>query len=405
MLPVTATAETRARIVALADQCVKCGLCQPHCPTYGVSRTEAESPRGRIALAKALATGALDQMDGAARHLDQCLACLRCEDVCPSQVRYAELIVAARHLLRQSAPARRRFALLGHPRRLRMALRLASIPVLRRIMQSAPLDGLWRALGLQRAIAELPRLPPAPRALAQPSTANRGRVGLFLGCVASLADRDVHAAAERLLRALGYGVVASHPDACCGALALHGGDVERAATLGAAARRHAETGGFDTLLVSASGCFGTLRDNALAGSGVRVREIHEFLAADPQLEQLRFRALAQRAVLHTPCTQASVAHGAAAIRALLGRIPQMHIAALPDAPGCCGAAGDYFLRHPPIADALREQTLAQATREPADLLITSNVGCRIFLDNALRRRGAALPVIHPVALLARQLEN
>jgi glycolate oxidase iron-sulfur subunit len=408
MLPAIATADagSAARIVALADQCVKCGLCQPHCPTYRVSRTEAESPRGRIALAKALALGTLEQANTAVQHLDQCLACLRCERVCPSQVHYGELIAEARHLLRGSAHTPARLGVAAHPRWLRLALRVANIRVLRRVLQSRPLARIRQALGLQRAIDELPRLSSHARTSAPaPKLASRGRIGLFLGCVASVADRDVHAAAQRLLSALGYTVVASRTGDCCGALALHAGEVQRAASLGAATRQHAEAGNIDTLLVSASGCFGTLRDHALAGSRVQVREIHEFLAADKRLGQLGFRALAKRALLHTPCTQASVARAAPAIHALLRRIPQMDIVALPDTPGCCGAAGDYFLRHPAIADALRAQTLAPAQELPADLLITSNVGCRMFLDNGLRQCGLQLPVIHPVALLARQLEN
>lgn len=405
MSPASGTAESAARIVALADQCVKCGLCQPHCPTYRVSRSEAESPRGRIALAKALAVGTVDRASTAAQHLDQCLACLRCEGVCPSEVRYGELIVHARHFLRQSAPAQSRFAIAAHPRWLRLALRVANTGAIRHVLRSRLFARSARALGLQRAIAELPKLPRPERSSSSTRAPSRGRVGLFLGCIASIADRDVHAAAQHLLRALGYTVVTSRPSDCCGALALHAGDIERAAHLGAATRRRAETDGIDTVLVSASGCFGTLRDQALAGSRMRVREIHEFLASDEGFAQLRFRALAQRAWLHTPCTQATVARAAPAIMALLQHIPQMDIVALPDAPGCCGAAGDYFLRHPAIADALREQTLAPVAEQPADLLITSNVGCRIFLDNGLRQRGMSLPVLHPLALLARQLEN
>jgi len=405
-----ALSAAHAQLAALADQCVKCGLCQPQCPTYHVARNEAESPRGRIALAGALAAGTLDDagIASAALHLDQCLSCMRCERVCPSQVRYGELIVAARGLLRSrhAAPASRVARWIARPRRLRAALRTANFPGVRQLLRSRLLAGMWRRLGLARAVRELPRLPPMPALRAAPQAAPvHGTVGLFIGCVAACADRDVHAAARHLLAALGYAVVEPAQAGCCGALALHGGDVAGAQALAAPTRDAFAAAGVDTVLVSASGCFGTLRDRVFKDSGVRVREIHEFLAADERFAQLTFRPLAARIALHTPCTQANVARAGDAVRRVLQRIPQMDIVALPEAPGCCGAAGDYFLRHAPIADALRAEKLDQAGALAPDLLVTSNVGCRIWLDNGLRQRGVQVPVLHPIALLAQQLDN
>src|SRR6478736_5829086 len=62
-------------LFALADRCVQCGLCLPHCPTYRLDRNEAESPRGRIALVRAFADGALVPDPIADAHLDHCLGC------------------------------------------------------------------------------------------------------------------------------------------------------------------------------------------------------------------------------------------------------------------------------------------------------------------------------------------
>jgi len=403
--------DTAAQLVALADQCVKCGLCQPQCPTYHVARQEAESPRGRIALAAALALGSLpaDGAGSAARHLDQCLACMRCEKVCPSQVRYGELIVGVRSLLRRQAPQQASDALawwLARPRLLGVALRAANLPGVRQCIQSRLLRPLWRRLGVARALAELPRVPAVPAATGEAApTPVRGRVGLFLGCVAAVADRDVHAGARRLLAALGYAVVEPSAQACCGALALHQGDTAAAAALAAPTRHAFADAAVDTVLVSASGCYGTLRDRVFADSEIQVREIHEFLAADPRLAALRFRALPQRVALHTPCTQANVAGAEADVLRVLRHIPQMDIVAVPMQPGCCGAAGDYWLRHAAIADSLRRDKLDQIEALAPHLLVTSNVGCRIFLDNGLRGRRRAPRVLHPVALLAQQLQN
>ncbi|MBS0569480.1 MAG: (Fe-S)-binding protein [Proteobacteria bacterium] len=406
---VKAGSTAEARIAALADVCVKCGLCLPHCPTYRLAASEAESPRGRIAFAQALAQGKLEPSASVLAHLDNCLACMACERVCPSQVQYGKLITTTRAWLRDTgkipAGARMPGRLVAHPRLLGALLRAANLPGLRQLLQSRAIGALLRPFGLARMLAELPRLPRIESAAIPATVSARGKVGLFPGCIAASADRDVHLAARRLLVALGYEVVVPAAQGCCGALALHSGDAAQADHLAQALRAAFADSRIDTLLVSASGCFGTLRHHVFSGSKIRVREIHEFLAADDAIDTLTFRPLAERMAVHTPCTQRNVARADGAIARLLARIPLLRIDALPAPPGCCGAAGDYFLRHPDIADSLRTQTLDVACACDPQQLITSNVGCRIFLDNGLRQRAAQVAVTHPIVLLAQQLEN
>jgi len=400
-----------ARLLALTDQCVMCGLCLPHCPTYRLDNIEAESPRGRIALARALATGALAPTPSALLHLDQCLGCLSCQKVCPSQVQYDEILVRTRAALAEKRPAAGRGLpdfvrhALHNPARLTALARVGAalhagrwLPSLARLL---PKTSIWRRLAqTQPALPRARHLPDA-----KPTQRTRGRIALFRGCVASVYDRDTFAAGQRLLEALGYEVVATTGTHCCGALPRHAGDVAAAATEAARTREALQATGATVVLSSATGCYGDVRDQVLAGSTTRVADIHAFLASDPGFAALRFRPLAARAALHLPCTQVNVVGEVAAIRALLARIPELAILTLPEQPRCCGAAGSYFIEHPDIADRLRGEKLDQARALAPDLLLTTNIGCRIHLGNGLRERAAHVPVLHPLALLAQQLEN
>src|SRR5207342_3158940 len=101
-----AAASDAQSLVALADRCVQCGLCLPHCPTYQLDRSEAESPRGRIAYIKATASGLVEPTETGDRHLDHCLGCRRCEAVCPAGVEFESLLLAgrARQFQRRATP-------------------------------------------------------------------------------------------------------------------------------------------------------------------------------------------------------------------------------------------------------------------------------------------------------------
>jgi glycolate dehydrogenase iron-sulfur subunit len=406
----SATEATRAdagvrsdpRLLALADQCVMCGLCLPHCPTYRISLDEAESPRGRIALARWIAAGQLEPDPIARRHLDQCLSCLSCQKVCPSEVRYGEIIVRARAML---GGGRRRGVLAGLLANQARLVALARIGARTGADRWMPRFARWLPRSLRAFAERIPRAPKAGAAKARRMPADRGRVTLFRGCVASVYDRDTHDAARTLLAALGYDVVVPAGTPCCGALARHAGDTANADREAEATRSAIAGIGGDAVLVSATGCFGDLRDHVAQRDGAPVVDIHAFLARDARFETLRFRPLAARVALHLPCTQVNVVGEIASIRALLARIPGLTTLTVPEQPRCCGAAGNYFIEHPAIADRLRDEKLAQIATDAPDLVLTTNIGCRTHLANGLRDRVGTPPVLHPLALLAQQLEN
>src|SRR5881227_3596538 len=84
--------------------CVHCGLCTSACPTYVELGTEADSPRGRIYLMRAVTDGRLDLNTEVRRHLDLCLDCRACESACPSGVQYGKLIEPFRLHMARTLP-------------------------------------------------------------------------------------------------------------------------------------------------------------------------------------------------------------------------------------------------------------------------------------------------------------
>lgn len=386
-------ANLAARIVDLADQCVLCGLCLPHCPTYTLDRNEGESPRGRIMLMKGLAEARIEPGPGLVAHLDHCLGCRHCERVCPAQVRYGELLVAGRTLQRARVPAgwRQRALewLLPRRRALAAAIRLAG--------WLRPLPGPWR---------RLPRPESAPAPASTPAIGPpRGRVALFTGCLGPHHDAAAAQAAIRLLSALGWEVSVPRAQRCCGALHRHAGAAAGAAALEAANRAAFADDGVEAILTLSSGCHESV---ALAcaqdPAAPRVQDALGFIAADARLPSLRWRAARAgvAVALHIPCTQRNVVGSAGRIAPLLQRIPGLALQALPD--GCCGAAGSHMLVAPERADALRGPVLDAIVQGGATTLCSSNVGCRMHLAAGLETREAPVRAQHPLQLLADHLE-
>src|ERR1700726_509757 len=87
---------------SVIQQCMHCGFCLPTCPTYDLTRQERNSPRGRIALMRAIADGRMEPTKVFADEMYFCLGCLACKTACPGGVNYAELFEHARAEAEQS---------------------------------------------------------------------------------------------------------------------------------------------------------------------------------------------------------------------------------------------------------------------------------------------------------------
>lgn len=401
-------------ISANADLCVKCGLCLPHCPTYGLTRDEGDSPRGRIGLIQALAEGALPPGGRLEFHLDRCLSCRACERVCPSRVPYGRLIEAGR-TLGASTPARRR--------RIRMLADgwLVRLAPLLHFYQRSGLQWLARQAKLP-SIAGLGRLdrilPPVPLhtglRVRYPVPSPRGSIALFTGCMGKALERQALLDSIRLLNACGYTVEIPSAQGCCGAMHRHAGEGGGAREL---ARRNIEAFNaleVDTVTYVASGCGAALAEYDAWAAADRA-DLPAFRSPPVDIctllerigigDLVSFRPLPVRALVHDPCSLRNVLRTQASPHRLLRLIPGLEVEALAGNERCCGGAGTYMIEQPELADALREPKVAAARASGAHLLLTSNTGCSMHLAAGLRDSGTELRVMHPVSLLAQQMER
>jgi glycolate oxidase iron-sulfur subunit len=400
------------RLLAEADRCVKCGLCLPHCPTYGLDRDEGESPRGRISLVQGLASGALAPTPRLWGHIDRCLGCRACEGACPSGVHYGQLLDETRAL-----QAQRRGPLGMLPSKLGLGLmaELPAHPLTLRFLRTLQRYGLLAPTArlapsrLSRLIRLLPKLPPqGHRHPVYPTQGlPRVRVGLFTGCVGRLADATALGAAIELLTALGVEVQVPTQQGCCGAMHLHAGHPAKARVF-AKRNRDAFGGlGLDALLYVASGCGAQLASYTdLDDRGPldpEPMDVCTFLDRFDWPDTTRMAPLHGSVAVHHPCTQRNLLGETEPAHRLLGRIPGLRIRELPGNERCCGAAGTYVMTQPHNADRLGRAKIEALAGLSPHWLATSNTGCFLHLGALVRDRGLNVEVVHPVQLLRRQL--
>lgn len=408
--------------------CIHCGLCLEACPTYVITGNENDGPRGRLYLMRAVAEGRLEEKSSAfATHIDRCLGCRACEQVCPAGVEYGQLLEASRAVLRESQP------------KTDVASRLLRV-VLRRVWLSPGrlrlffgASRLFRDLGLARLLLKLrvarwfsPRAEfglallessrpvfkskPTETTQSDPKAAN---VLLFAGCVGEGLFAGVNRATKRVLRVNNLNVSTPAEQVCCGALHAHAGDLDGAREL---ARKNIAA--FDSnapIITNAGGCGAMLTTYAhlfaddtnlgpaAANFSARVRDVSRQLATSGM--RTAPSPLKDTVTYDTSCHLLYGQHSGETSERMLRTVIDDNFVALNGSERCCGAAGIYNLMQPEMSQRVLSEKLDHVGKTHAGILATGNPGCQMHIGAGACLSGMKLRVCHPIELVDHAYEQ
>ena len=384
------------------DQCIKCNICQSHCPVAAVT---GAFPGPKYAGPQAERFRVVG--DGIEISPMLCNGCGVCSSVCPNDVAVSDIITLAKAEVSEGG------------QNLSLGQRLLNRPDLIGKLAS-PLPWLSNILlgnGALRTLVEktfgIDRNAPLPkikgrefaRWFAQHKQPEGPEVAYFQGCSTGYFDPKVGMDLVRLLNTLGLRVKVP-TDLCCSLPMLSSGEVEAAKPRARALIDDLRPTVLArvAIVATSTSCSMTLRskyqtylgmeDDDAKAVGRSVVDICEYLRDNLQGQlSAKLNPLPIKVLYHGPCQLRSHRTGLPAVT-LLRLIPGMDLEL--SSADCCGIGGTYGydVKKREISNAIGATLVSQALRSKPDLIVCDSETCRWNIEAQ-----TGVTTIHPVQLL------
>ncbi|MCX7918481.1 MAG: (Fe-S)-binding protein [bacterium] len=421
--------------------CMRCGFCLPVCPVYRELGIETASPRGWLALSRAVADSKLPISRKFDRLMYHCLSCQACVAACPSGVLVDSTILDTRAILNQErkqpwfkAPLfhwltvtspRLEWAMVPYRVYDRIGLRsvIQKLGILRLISQQ--LDDLDHILPKLESRAIRRTLPKVMQAVGE----RKFRVGYFLNCANNLIfTGNVRASLTVLTE--NHCEVENILDAkCCGMPHRAYGELGIAKQIARHNLNIFKNLDVDAIITDCATCGSMLKEYETLFRGEpeaelakqldkKLVDISEFLsrigikeppAVTPAVIQsanihwLTTGATPSgklRVTYHDPCHLGRAQKVTKSPRILLQSIPNVEFVELVESDWCCGGAGSYNLTKYDISMKILDRKMKNIGNTAANLVASGCPSCLMQLGLGVYRSKLNVQVIHPVQLLA-----
>ncbi|MHA6483563.1 (Fe-S)-binding protein [Paenibacillus sp. strain BS8-2] len=398
--------------------CMRCGFCLPACPTFRETGLEPESPRGRIALMKAVADGIMDPDQAFQDQMNHCLGCRACEPACPADVKYGQLIEQARDAIEDHAehslpikglrkvmfkgvfPSRSKLKLLGGTLGFYQKSGLQKLARGTGIMKLFPkhlqeMEAILPEASTKGVIEQIGAFYPAKgKAIA--------RVALFRGCIMDVMFAGTNVNTVKLLSEAGFEVVIPDTQVCCGALHAHSGEMDDARGLARTNVQAFKAAGVDYIVSNAGGCGALLVEydhllvedadpemrEAAKWFAERVKDVSQLIVeigTIPAFAEIAAESEQGTVTYQDSCHLRNVMKSSNAPRQLMKSVSGVSYVEMKEADRCCGSAGIYNVTQPEMAGQIIEHKMEHATNTGARYMLTSNPGCLLQMKHGIEK--------------------
>ncbi len=402
-------------------ECVKCGVCQAHCPTYQVSKKEGQVARGKIALAAALLDGETGLEERLQQDVSMCLMCGSCVNKCPNKVPTHEIVGAIRRQITDnqglSLIGKGVATLLGSPvlmKTLSKGGALLSPLVLKKVPESSGLrlrfptpfmkDRTVPKIAFRNLFDRVPEF--------IEGRADKPVVGFFAGCSITYAYPEIGEIMVSILQRMGYSVYVPRAQQCCGIPALSSGNgrqVEQLAETNVDAFSQKKVQYIITACASCNGGIGeyyrTMKANYDDFTG-KVVDFSVFLKKEGLFEELAgVKKWPERVPVtyHDPCHLKNQGITREP-RELLRALPNVDFVEMESASICCGLGGTFSVYHYEASKAIGARKIQGLRESKAELIATACPGCIMQLQDIINHADLPVRAVHILELLAEALK-
>ena len=408
------------------SKCNKCGFCQEVCPTYIITKNEANVARGRIRLAHLVCEGNYKwgSEPEIEQHIKSCLLCKACVINCPSSVATDKIIMEAREKI-NAANGFSFFHKTAYRGIFAKQKRFKAVTRLARFYQHSGARRLVRNSKILEIMQKVKRmedlLPPLPKKsffqqapdLIKKINKHKYKVGYYVGCATNAFFSQVAIATVKVLQHHECRVYVPEVE-CCGGPHQSAGDFDEAKRLAKDVIGKFADKDLDYIVIDCATCGNTLKEYAellkddeysqkAQKISDKIIDVNKFALEHLEINLAELKDVNYIVSYHDPC------HGVRGLkvshepRALIKLIPGIEFIEMKQANLCCGGAGSYCFLQDDNSEAILQLKMSRFIETGANVLATSCPACMMQLGHGLRSRNFKADTFHPIELLDKAL--